>query len=129
MKNRGLNPFVLFFFLVLGLCLSNPGFSQNGTGRLVGRILDESGNEPLFGAVVMVTGTQKGATADFDGNFMLPLPEGTYEVSFKLLGYQTRQYSAIKIKAGENTPLTVYLRQMAKDVKEVEVVEIGRAHV
>ncbi len=122
MKNRCRNSFVLFFFLVLGLSLSNSGFSQNATGRLVGRILDESGNEPLFGAVVMVTGTQKGATADFEGNFMLPLPEGTYEVSFKLLGYQTRQYSSIKIKAGENTPLTVYLRQMAKDVKEVEVV-------
>ena len=122
MKFRGCNSSLLSGLIVLFCGVFFVSNAQTGTGRLVGRILEDGNNEPLFGAVVMVAGTQKGATADFDGNFNLALPEGTYEVSFKLLGYQTRQFSAIKIKAGENTPLTVYLRQLAKDMKEVEVV-------
>jgi len=96
--------------------------AQTKEGQLTGRILDEAGNEPLFGAVLVVTGTGKGATADFDGNFRISLPEGSYEVVFKYLGYQIRQFQGVKIKSGENTPLTVYLRQMAKDIKEVEIV-------
>ena len=113
-----LHRFGVLFFLLFQLAAS----AQTKEGRLTGRILDEAGNEPLFGAVLMVTGTGKGANADFDGNFQLSLPEGSYEVVFKLLGYQTRQFQGVKIKAGENTPLTVYLRQMARDVKEVEIV-------
>ena len=113
-----LHRFGVLFFLLFQLAAS----AQTKEGRLTGRILDEAGNEPLFGAVLMVTGTGKGANADFDGNFQLSLPEGSYEVVFKLLGYQTRQFQGVKIKAGESTPLTVYLRQLARDVKEVEIV-------
>lgn len=123
MKIR-LSPAMLFsrigviFLLFIQLAVS----AQTKQGRLTGRILDEAGNEPLFGAVLLVTGSGKGASADFDGNFQLSLPEGSYEVVCKFLGYQTKQFKGVKIRAGENTPLTVYLRQMARDVKEVEIV-------
>ena len=116
----------LIFCCLTGFCffLANfdAAFAQTKDGRLSGRILDEAGNEALFGAVVMVSGTTKGASADYDGNFQISLPPGVYEVVFKLLGYQTRQFQGVKVNSGENTPLTVYLRQLTKDVKEVEIV-------
>jgi hypothetical protein len=108
--------------IVIFLIKFDSAFGQKKDGRLTGRILDEAGNEALFGAVVMVEGSGKGASADFEGNFALSLAEGSYTVTFKMLGYQVRQFKGVKINSGENTPLTVYLRQLARDVEEVEIV-------
>jgi hypothetical protein len=55
-------------------------------GSLKGQITDAETDEPLIGANIVV-GTN-GVTSDFDGNYVLKLQKGTYEVKFSYIGFE-----------------------------------------
>ena len=57
----------LLFILFIGL--TNLLLAQ--TGKISGKIIDATTGETLPGATVLIEGTFKGASADFDGNFSL----------------------------------------------------------
>ncbi|MFV0249100.1 MAG: TonB-dependent receptor [Tenacibaculum sp.] len=61
-------------------------FAQSG--GLKGRVLD--GNFPLPGATIILSGTQKNAITDFEGNFTVTgLVASTYEIKVSYIGYET----------------------------------------
>ncbi|MDP5231552.1 MAG: carboxypeptidase-like regulatory domain-containing protein, partial [Cellulophaga sp.] len=98
---------LLFFTLLLTHLLS----SQE-TGGIVGKITDKEFNdEALPFANVLIKGTTKGATTDFDGLFEITNVEpGTYTVVFSFLGYQTVEVPNVVVEANKvttiNTPLS-----------------------
>ncbi|TVZ27844.1 iron complex outermembrane receptor protein [Gillisia sp. Hel_I_86] len=72
------------------LLLSLSAFSQSGSG-LKGEIKNEL-NEPLAGATIYLQELQKGTTTDFDGFYTLKnIPKGTWTVTVRMLGYQTKK--------------------------------------
>tara|TARA_B100000768_G_scaffold91111_1_gene85271 strand:+ start:566 stop:937 length:372 start_codon:yes stop_codon:yes gene_type:complete len=72
----------LFLFLI-GMFTLSIGLVQQKS--VSGTILDETGG-PLPGATVLVDGTNRGVTTDFDGNFSIQASEGeTLIVSY--VGY------------------------------------------
>lgn len=73
--------------LVLTLLLfTNFAFSQVKTGIIKGKIIDESG--PLPAASVVISGTNKGATADTNGNYSFNVSPGSYKLKASYIGYQ-----------------------------------------
>ena len=74
----------LYFFLsLIGMFTLSVGLAQQKS--VSGTILDETGG-PLPGATVLVDGTNRGVTTDFDGNFSIQVSEGeTLIVSY--VGY------------------------------------------
>ena len=76
---------------ILGLlfCISTISFAQENTGSIAGALTDkEMNNDPLAFANVLIKGTTKGTTSDFDGLFVIDgLEPGTYTVVFSYLGY------------------------------------------
>lgn len=68
-------------------------------GRIQGKVLDASTNEPIPGANVIVEGTEMGTAADENGNYSIPfVPVGTYEVTSSCIGYNpTTQELAVVI--------------------------------
>ncbi|MBJ7880623.1 TonB-dependent receptor [Gelidibacter salicanalis] len=75
-----------YFFLSGLLFLSLHTFSQS---QLTGQIRSES-NEPLPGATIYLEELQKGTTSDFNGFYTLQdIPEGTWTVTVRMLGFQT----------------------------------------
>ncbi|MGV8814716.1 MAG: TonB-dependent receptor [Gelidibacter sp.] len=73
--------------LVLLFC-SLTAFSQS---ILKGEIKDEL-NRPIVGATIYLEELQKGTTTNFDGLYTLKdIPEGTYTVTIRTLGYQTKK--------------------------------------
>ena len=74
----------LYFFLsLIGMFTLSVGLAQQKS--VSGTILDETGG-PLPGATVLVEGTNRGVTTDFDGNFSIQASEGeTLIVSY--VGY------------------------------------------
>ena len=74
----------LYFFLsLIGMFTLSVGLAQQKS--ISGTILDETGG-PLPGATVLVEGTNRGVTTDFDGNFSIQASEGeTLVVSY--VGY------------------------------------------
>ena len=73
---------LLLLFSLLSTALS----AQNK--KISGKVIDEK-HQPVLGASVVVKGTTKGTTTDFDGNFTLEVPaKATLSVSF--IGYHTQ---------------------------------------
>ncbi|WP_411765944.1 TonB-dependent receptor domain-containing protein [Winogradskyella sp. A3E31] len=87
-------------------------FSQ---GTVAGTLIDGEFNEPMAFANVLVKGTTKGTTSDFDGKYELELEEGTYTLVFSFVGYTTKEISEVVITNNEVTTLDVVLETNSLD--------------
>ncbi|MHA8050698.1 TonB-dependent receptor [Aquirufa sp. ROCK-SH2] len=62
-------------------------FAQKNIARVDGRIVDKESNAPLWGATILLEGTQKGTLSDAKGNFYLTnVPSGA-RIIVRYLGY------------------------------------------
>jgi len=94
---------------LLSLCLVfTLQITAQETGSIVGKLTDkEQNNEPLAFANVLVKGTTKGATSDFDGLYGIEgLEPGSYIISVSYLGYKTAEIPA-EVVAGKVTTINV----------------------
>ncbi|MBN2869309.1 MAG: TonB-dependent receptor [Flavobacteriaceae bacterium] len=92
---------ITLFFLIF-TCLT---FAQ--TGIVSGTIMDSEFNDVLPYANVVVKGTTKGTTTDFDGKYALELAEGTYTIQYSFVGYETKEITDIIVKANEEVIVDV----------------------
>ncbi|MFH1851786.1 MAG: TonB-dependent receptor [Candidatus Neomarinimicrobiota bacterium] len=66
------------------------GLYAGNTGKIVGRIYDQSNGEPLFAANVIVAGTEWGTASGEDGRYFINnIPPGVYTVRGTMIGYKT----------------------------------------
>jgi len=73
-------------FLLISL-FTSIAFSQDKV-QISGKVLDgEMDNEPLLGATVIIKGTTIGVQTDFDGNYILEIPPGSYTLEYSYVGY------------------------------------------
>ncbi len=97
--------------------VQNPQSTET-TKKVTGTVTDQSG-EPIIGASVVIEGTTEGSITNFDGQFILNVPDGK-KVKISYIGYlpQTitpKQGKDFKISLVENT----------KELEEVVVVGYG----
>lgn len=119
MSNFKSNFFILILFLS---SFYQSIFAQSGTGKIGGKILDASTGEALIGAVVQVEGTNKGAAADLDGNFVITgLNPGSYNIIISSMGYTKKIHKDVKVKAGQLTTLNISMESSAQELNEVVV--------
>ena len=110
--------------MVFNLILSSL-FSQS---TLTGKVIDAKG-EPLYNVNVIVDASKGLASiTDFDGNYSISLPEGSYTVVASSLGYQSVE-KKITIKTGEK--LTVNFSMVVNDkiLKEVDILSSTRRSI
>ena len=88
-------------FLFALVCLLLVQFSVAKESTIRGTIIDDENAEPLFAATVGVTGTNIGASSDFDGNFELKIKPGSYTISFSFIGYQTLVITDVTVQNNE----------------------------
>lgn len=87
---------------LVALCLL---FSATMFAQISGTIVDESNDEPLIGASILVAGTANGTVTDIDGNFSLNASAGdVLEVSYT--GYTTQN-----VTVGASSNLSIRLSQ------------------
>ncbi|QWX83230.1 TonB-dependent receptor [Cellulophaga sp. HaHaR_3_176] len=96
---------LLSFLFIATISFSN----AQDTGSIVGKIIDKEANdEPLAFANVLIKGTTKGTTTDFDGLYEIGnVAPGTYVLNFSYLGYETIEIPNIVIEAGKQTTINV----------------------
>lgn len=94
-------------------------FAQNGTIR--GTLTDKNSGDPMMFANVLVLGAGVGETTDFDGNYSLSVPAGTYEMEFSFVGYTTSKITDVVVKAGEVTLIDFQMDDSAVNL-DVEIV-------
>ncbi|WP_291962146.1 TonB-dependent receptor [Maribacter sp.] len=119
-----MNKLLIFASLIVTI-ISN----AQDTGSIVGTLTDkELNNEPLPFANVLLKGTTKGTTSDFDGLYEISAIEpGTYTVTFSYLGYETVEIPNVEIIAGKVTTIDVPLSaSQGVSLDEVTVTTVAR---
>jgi TonB-dependent receptor len=114
---------ILFSFLVFFSLISIGNLYSQGTltGTLVGQITSFEDKKALPYATAVVTGTNKGATADLDGNFVIRnIETGIRTITVSFVGYETKKVDVV-IKSNLINKLNVTLEITAIKGKEVIV--------
>lgn len=87
--------------------------------NISGTVLDQNG-EPLIGVNVLVKGTNKGTSTDFNGEFSLEDVDENAVLVFSYIGYQTAEVSV-----GGKSSISVTLAEDLQTLDEVVVVGYG----
>lgn len=105
--------------LIFGM-LTATAFGQSG--KIVGRMFDESSKEALPSGRVIIQGTYKGGLTDIDGNFTIAdVNPGDYSIRAEFGDYTPRIFTGIRVKAGETVTLDIPM----KDVKLETIIITG----
>ncbi len=114
----------MFKKIALTLSISLIAIIANAqSGKIAGKIIDSKTGETLPGATVLIEGTTKGASADFDGNFTLSgLQSGKYTLIASYITYDNKKFVDVVVKSGEVTDFNIGLDQSSSQtLKEVVV--------
>jgi TonB-linked SusC/RagA family outer membrane protein len=90
------------------------------TGRVTGVVLDQMTGEPVIGANVVVKGTTRGTSTDYEGKFALDIPAGTL-LSVSYVGYIGTEVTA------SPTLMTIRIKEDAQALDDIIVVAYGTA--
>ena len=102
--------------------LSAPTYNYDSDGTTVsGRIVSAEDGDPLIGASVMVKGTRLGTVTDIDGNYSITLPQGSRQLTFSYIGYQSQTRTATP-----GSTLNIRMKEDQAMLEEVAVVGYGK---
>ncbi len=109
-----------FYKLLVLVLLSGSVFGQQVkstiNSTLSGQVLDEKTKEPLPGVSLFIKGTTHGVITDAEGHFYFQTGQKfPYTLNVSFVGYQKQDYIA------EGTPVTIYLKEEAKELEEIVV--------
>ena len=102
--------------------LSAPTYNYDSDGSTVsGRIVSAEDGDPLIGASVTVKGTRLGTVTDIDGNYSITLPQGSRQLTFSYVGYQSQTRTATP-----GSTLNIRMKEDQATLEEVAVVGYGK---
>ncbi|MCF7822568.1 MAG: TonB-dependent receptor [Candidatus Marinimicrobia bacterium] len=97
--------------LIILLCAMQTLVFGGNTGKIVGRIVDGSTDEPLFGANVVILGTEWGASSGEDGHFFINnIPPGAYTLRATMIGYRGEDILEVLVKTDLTTDIVITLQ-------------------
>ncbi len=106
-----------FILLLLAAEISFAG----DTGKISGRVVDASTNEPLVGVNIVLQGTTLGAASGVDGTyFIINIPPGTYGLRASMLGYASKTVTDVRVAIDMTT--TLDFRLTSSDIQLEDVV-------
>jgi outer membrane receptor for ferrienterochelin and colicin len=92
------------------------------TGKIAGKITDNSSGGPLPGANLLIIGTTLGSVADVKGEyFIINVPPGTHELRASYIGYKTELRTSVKVLVDKTTVVDFQLNSQAVKGEEVTV--------
>ena len=90
-----------------------------GQEKINGTVIEQETGEPLPGVTVLISGTNKGTTTDFEGRFQLNVDLGA-KIELSYLGFETQE-----IIVGEQKELSITMKSSQDDLDEIVVVGYG----
>lgn len=87
--------------------------------NISGRVMDSTG-EPLIGVNILVKGTNKGTTTDFEGRFSINDIDDQAVLVLSYIGYQSQE-----VAIDGQSSLTIIMREDAQTLDEVVVTALG----
>src|SRR5580700_10519815 len=108
------NHYLLLFISLFSTSI----FAQNA--KLTGKVTEETGDALISANVVIDASKGQAAVTDFDGNYEISIPAGTYEVSFRYIG-KNEIKQKITLAAGEHKVLNMKMIDQQQLMNEVVV--------
>lgn len=106
-------------FILLLIISVNELLAQNGT--ILGTVKDKNTQELIYGAKITVENTNFATVSDFDGNYKLNIPTGTYNLKVVANGYISQTKFNIVLSSGNAQIVNFDVDSEVKDLKEVKV--------
>lgn len=115
--------------LILLLIVSFVTPVWSGTaGKITGIVTEKGTREPLFGANVIVVGTQLGAVTDVDGRYtILDVPPGTYDIQISYIGYKKIRVNSVRVYIDQTARVNVELEAESFETPELVVIAERKA--
>jgi TonB-dependent receptor len=99
---------VRFFLALTVVALSAATLSAQGTGRIVGRIIDQGAGTGLTDVQIIIVGTTTGGMSGVDGRYVIQnVPEGTVTLLVRRIGYAPKTVTGLVVIAGKATEMDV----------------------
>lgn len=109
--------YMLFGFLIISFHV----FAQS-TGTIKGKVIDGRTKEPLIGTNVLILGTERGASTNINGEFVIMnVPVGTYRLRFSYIGYETLLKTDVVVISANPVSVNVELVESIVEVGKVTV--------
>jgi TonB-dependent receptor len=106
---------------VITLCiLTFSSYWVLAQGVIKGRIIDAQSNQPLPGASIGIKQNYANAATDLQGDFSITIPEGTYDLIVKYIGYET-QVTAVEVKNKQTSELEIKLNTTVNELSNVVI--------
>ena len=107
-------------FLVLSVCFLS--YSQLPTQTIRRRVTDNSSNEPLPFANILILNTILGASTDGQGNFIIrDVPVGRHQIQVSMIGYEPYLIKEVQLSSGKELFLNISMKENTALLSEVEV--------
>lgn len=114
-----MKQFILYLQVIF---LSANIFAQNGSGEIVGSVIDAVTKRPLVGANVFILGTNFGAATDINGRYSIKnIPAEMYQVRASVIGYTQRVKTDVMVQPGKLTQLDFELTPQVIEFENVVV--------
>ncbi len=111
---------LLMLTMVITCCLLSMVAYAAGNGSIRGEVVNAVTMEPIPAANVMISGSNRGAAADLDGNYKISaLEPGTYHVTASALGYETKTIAEIVVRPNRSAEVNFTLQPTAIQSEEV----------
>lgn len=97
----------------------NPEQSKPTT--ISGTIISAANYAPMAGVTVFVEGTSVGVVSDAEGNYTIKVPAGTKEITFAMVGYDTKKIQLANIQRFKLVEMT----ELSNKIDDIVVVGFG----
>ena len=99
--------------------------SAEAQQTVFGKVLDETGEPVIGGAVAVYNGTSlvTGTVTDFDGNYRINLDPGSFNIEFTYVGYPSRRISDFVVLAGRENQLNLKFEEAGVNLAEIVITE------
>ncbi len=120
-KSYSKKVYLVLFLICLAFYSTNT-YAQSKT--ISGTVTDGTVGGPLPGVTILVKGTARGATTDFDGQFTITNVDASTILVFSYVGYKTQE-----VPVGNNATIDVVLLEDITSLDEVVIVDYGYGKV
>lgn len=111
-----------FKYITLLLVGAVSVFGQT-VSSIQGKVIDETTQQPIIGANVIIEGANLGSATDFDGNFYIPsVAVGTYRLRVDYIGYTSRIISDVIVKSNRPAVVNIDLQETILELEAAVVV-------
>ena len=112
----------LIIIIILSIGIGLDISAQQTNGIIEGRVYNESNNEPVPFASVVIWGTTIGSVSDLDGNFLFTgIKPGYVELRISSIGFKTYVSEQIPVTNANKVYINIPLKEVTIEIDEITI--------